>query len=76
MDINKKNIYIKMDAESTVFYTILDNVQKIFKEIPANSIKVIFERAYFENVCDYLQHFITDNITDNIIKIVFNNIRC
>jgi hypothetical protein len=76
MVINKENIYIKMDEKSTVFYTIIDNVHKKIKTIPANPRKFLYERVYLENVENYLRYLILDHITDNIIKIVFNNIPC
>jgi hypothetical protein len=76
MVINKENIYIKMDEKSTVFYTIIDNVQKKIKTIPVNPRKILYERVYLENVENYLRYLILDHNTDNIIKIVFNNIRC
>jgi hypothetical protein len=76
MVINKENIYIKMDEKSTVFYTIIDNVHKKIKTISANPRKFLYERVYLENVENYLRYLILDHITDNIIKIVFNNIPC
>ena len=82
MDINKNFGFIEMNDNYTVFYTIVDNVQKNFKEIPAYLLRRFgrgvslssYERfkkkrtevkeLYLKNVHDYMQLFITDNITD------------
>ena len=92
ININKNVGYIKMNDESTIFYTIVDNVQKNYKKIPAYLLRrfgrgplasrerfykkrIEVKNLYLKNVHDYLQLFITDNITDNITEFVFNHER-
>ncbi len=89
--LDKRYGYINMDDESTIFYTIVDNVQKNYKKIPAYLLRrfgrgpslssrerfdkkrIEVKNLYLKNVHDYLQLFITDNITDNITEILFNH---
>ena len=93
ININKNIGYIKMNDESTIFYTIVDNNQKNYKKIPAYLLRrfgrgpslssrerfdkkrIEVKNLYLKNVHDYLQLFITDNITDNINEIVFDHER-